>query len=139
MSDISINENTTLNSFNNKVAPVQGPMGDNDEIKLQKAWTMEMPMNDGDISITAMIGIKQEWEDYKKFLYATDAHSNNAIQYHMQQITECQKIVNEYRSMMEEEMDMTPLESTSYKSDLAVIQHIIHMIEVDNFWHPKTL
>ena len=31
-----------------------------------------------------------------------------------------------------------PLESNSYKRDLVVISHIIHMIEVDNFWHHKT-
>ena len=34
--------------------------------------------------------------------------------------------------------DLTPLESYSYKSDLVVISHIIHMIEVDNFWHHRT-
>ena len=49
-SDISINENTTVNSFNNEVKTVQGPTGDNNEIKLWKAWTMEMPMNNGYIS-----------------------------------------------------------------------------------------
>ena len=36
-SDISINENTTVNSFNNEVKTVQGPTGDNNEIKLWKA------------------------------------------------------------------------------------------------------
>ena len=35
-------------------------------------------------------------------------------------------------------MDLTPLESNLYKSDRAVISHIIHMIEVDNFWLQKT-
>ena len=35
-------------------------------------------------------------------------------------------------------MDLTPLESNLYKGDLAAISHIIHMIEVDNFWHQKT-
>ena len=35
-------------------------------------------------------------------------------------------------------MDLTPLELNLYKSDTAVISHIIHMIEVDNFWHQKT-
>ena len=39
-SDISINENTTVNSYNNEIATVQDPMGDNNEIKLQKACTM---------------------------------------------------------------------------------------------------
>ena len=40
--------------------------------------------------------------------------------------------------MMEDERDLTPLESNLYKSHLAVISHIIHMIEVDNFWPKKT-
>ena len=40
--------------------------------------------------------------------------------------------------MMVDGMDLTPLESNSYKSDPVVISHIIHMIEVDNFWHHKT-
>ena len=95
-------------------------------------------MNDGNILTTAMIEIKQAREDYKKFLYARATHSNHMIQYHMQQIMEHQKVVDEYRSMMEEERDLTPLESSLYKSDPAVIQHIIHIIEVDNFWHQKT-
>ena len=51
---------------------------------------------------------------------------------------ECQQVVDGYRSMMEEERDLTPLESNLYKSDPAVISHIIHMIEVDNSWHQKT-
>ena len=88
--------------------------------------------------MTAMIGIKQVREDNKKFLYARATHSNHTIQYHMQQIMEHQRIVDEYRSMMEEEMDLTPFESNSYIINSAVIQHIIHMIEVDNFWHQKT-
>ena len=56
----------------------------------------------------------------------------------MQQIVERQKVVNKYRSMMVDGMDLTPLESNSYKSGPVVISHIIHMIEVDNFWHHKT-
>ena len=35
-------------------------------------------------------------------------------------------------------MDLTPLESNLYKSDLVIISFIIHMIGVDNFWHQKT-
>ena len=31
-SDVSIDENTTVKSFNNEVTTVQGPMGDNNEI-----------------------------------------------------------------------------------------------------------
>ena len=35
-------------------------------------------------------------------------------------------------------MDLTLLELNFYKSDQAGISHIIHMIEVDNFWLKKT-
>ena len=56
----------------------------------------------------------------------------------MQQIMERQKVVNKYRSMMVEGMDLIPLESNSYKSDPEVISHTIQMIEVDNSWHHKT-
>ena len=51
---------------------------------------------------------------------------------------ERQRVVNEYRSMMVDRMDLTTLELNSYKSDLVVISHIIHMIEVDNCWHHRT-
>ena len=137
-SNVSINENTTVNSFVNEVKTVQGPMGDNNKIKSQKACTMEMLMSNGDILITMMIELKQAREDYKNFLYARATHSSHMIQYHMQQIMEHQKVVDKYRRMMEEERELTYLELNLYKSDLAVISHIIHMIVVDNFWHQKT-
>ena len=60
-SDILLNENHTRNTFNNEATVVQGPTGNDDEIKSQKAWTMEMPTNDGDISTTTMNGSEQEW------------------------------------------------------------------------------
>ena len=136
--DVSINENTAVNSFNNEATKVQGPMGDNNKIKLRKAWTVEMPTNDGNILMTTMTGLEQAREDYKKFLYARAIHSSHVIQYHMQQIMEHQQVVDRYRNIMEEERDLTPLESNLSKSDLEVISHIIHMIEVDKFWHQKT-
>ena len=83
-------------------------------------------------------GLEQASEDYKKFLYARVTHSNHVIQYHMQQIMERQKVVDEYRSMMMEGMSLIPLESNLYRSDPMVILHIIQMIEVENFWHLKT-
>ena len=137
-SDVSLNENPTGNIFNNEATVEQGPTGDDDEIKLWKAWMMEMLMNDGNISTTMMNGLEQVSQGYKKFLYARATHSNHVIQYHMQQIMERQKVVNKYRSMMMEEMSLIPLESNSYKSDLVVILHNIQLIEVDNFWHLKT-
>ena len=137
-SDISLNENPTRNTFINKATIVQGPMGDGNEIESWKVQMMEMLMNDSDISMTMTSRPEQTNGDYKKFLYARVMHSNHTIQYHMQQIMERQKVVDEYRSMMVDRMDLTTLESNSYKSDLVVILHIIHMIEVDNFWHQKT-
>ena len=137
-SDVSLNENPTGNTFNNEATVAQGPTSDEDEIKSWKAWMMEMVTNDGDISTTMTNGSEQASGDYKKFLYARVTHSNHAIQYHMQQIMERQKVVDEYRSMMMEGMGLIPVELNSYKSDPVVILHTIQMIEVDNFWHLKT-
>ena len=137
-SDISLNENPTENTFDNVATVVQGPTGDDDKNKSQKVWMMEMLTSDGDISMTTMNGPEQVSEDYKKFLYARDTHSNHVIQYHMQQIIERQKVVDEYRSMMMVGMSLIPLELNLHKNDAVVISQIIRMIEVDNFWHLKT-
>ena len=83
-SDISMNENTTVNSFINEVTTIQGPMDDNNEIESWNVCTMEMLTNNGDISTTAMIELKQAREDYKKFLYARAIDSSHMMQYHMQ-------------------------------------------------------
>ena len=69
------------------------------------------------------------------FLYARARHSNHVIHYHMQQIMEHQKVVDEYRSMVEEGRDLIPFESNLFKCDLVVISHIIYMIDMDIFWH----
>ena len=114
-SDISLNENPTENTFTNAATVVQGPTGDDDEKESWKAWTMEMLMSDGDISMTMMNGPEQMSEDYKKFLYARATHSNHSIEYHMQQIIERQKVVDEYRSMTMEGMGLIPLESNLHK------------------------
>ena len=68
-------------------------------------------MNNGDILTSMMNEQEPVSEEDKKFLYARAVHSNHLIQYHMQQIIERQKVVNEYRSMPMEGMDLTPLES----------------------------
>ena len=93
---------------------VKGPTDDNDENKSWKAWTMEMLMNDGDISMRMMNEPEQVSEEDKKFLYARAVHSNHSIQYHMQQIIEQQKVVDKYRSLIIEGMGLTPsgVEST---------------------------
>ena len=112
---------------------VQGPSDDNDKNESWKAWTMEMLMNDGDISMSMMNEPEQVSKEDKKFLYARAVHSNHSIQYHMQQIIERQKVVDEYRSMMMEGMGLTPLELNPHKYDLVIISLIMQMIEVDNF------
>ena len=83
-SDTSINENCTENSFNK----VTIPSDYNDENESQKAWTMEMLTNHGDISMSMMNEQEQVSEEDQKFLYARAVHSNYLIQYHMQQIIE---------------------------------------------------
>ena len=95
-------------------------------------------MNDGDISMTMMNEQESMSEDDKKFLYARAVHSNHLIQYHMHQIIERQKVIDEYRSMTMEGMDLTPLESNLHKYDPVIISQIIQMIETDVFWHQKT-
>ena len=117
---------------------VQGPTDGDDENKSQKAWTMEMPMNNGDISMSMMNEPEQMSEENKNFLYARAVHSNHSIQYHMQQIIERQKVVDEYRSMTMEGMGLTPLELNLHKTDPVVISQIMQMIVVDNFWHLET-
>ena len=56
----------------------------------------------------------------------------------MQQTFECQKVVDEYRSMVEEGRDLINIESNLFKSDPVVISHILHMMDMDIFWHQKT-
>ena len=65
-------------------------------------------VNDGDISITTMIEHEQAKENHKKFMYARAIHSSHVIQYHMQQIMVHQRVVDKYRSMVEEGRDLIP-------------------------------
>ena len=132
-SDALLNENPTGNSFNNKMTVVQGPTDDDDKNELRKVWAMEMLMSDGNISTSMMNEPGQISEEYKTFLYTRATHSNHSIQYHIQQIIERQKVVDEYRSMMMEGMGLTPLESNLHKNDLVVISQIMQIIEVDIF------
>ena len=116
----------------------QGPVDDDDKNELCKTWTMEMLTNDSNISTSMMSEQESMSEDDKKFLYARAVHSNHSIQYHMHQIIEWQKVVNEYKSMMMEGMDLTSLESNLHKYDPVIISQIIKMIETDVFWHHNT-
>ena len=74
-SDTSINENHTENAFNKATMVVQGPSDDNDENESWKVWTMEMLMNDGNISTSMTNEQEQVSEEDKKFLYARTIHS----------------------------------------------------------------
>ena len=49
-----------------------------------------------------------------------------------------QRVVDEYRNMTMEGMDLIPLESNLHKFHLIIISQIINMIVSDNFWHHKT-
>ena len=98
-SDIPVSEKHTVKSINKSTLVAQGPADDDDENELHKAWTMEMLMNGGDILRNMMNEEESMSEDEKKLLYARAVHSNHSIQYHMHQIIEQQRVVNEYRNM----------------------------------------
>ena len=53
-SDTLISEKSTVKSINKSTLVAQGPVDDDDENKSQKAWTMEMLTNHGDISTNMM-------------------------------------------------------------------------------------
>ena len=97
-----------------------------------------MLTNDGDISVNTTNEEESMSDNEKMFLYARAVHSNHSIQYHMHQIMEWQRVVDEYRNMMMEGMDLIPLESNLHKFHPVIISQIINMIESDNFWHRKT-
>ena len=97
-----------------------------------------MLTNDGDISVNTTNEVTSMSDDEKMFLYARAVHSNHPIQYHMHQIVERQRVVNKYRNVTMEGIDLIPLESNLHKFHLVIISQIINMIESDNFWHNKT-
>ena len=109
-SDAPTNKRSTVNSINKSTSEVQGPMDDDNKNKSRKAWTMEMLMNDGNISANTMNGVESMSDNEKMFLYARVVHSNHSIQYHMHQIMERQRVVDEYRNMTMEGLDLIPLE-----------------------------
>ena len=60
------------------------------------------------------------------------------IQHHMHEISERQKVVDEYRFMADRGREMISLESDKYKSDLVINQHIMQMIDTDIYWYRQT-
>ena len=138
-SDTLISENCTVKSINKSILVAEGPVDDDNENESRKAWTMEVLMNNSDISTSMMNEQESMSEDDKKFLYARVAYSNHSIKYHMHQTMEQQKVVDEYKSMMMEGMDLTPLESNLQKYDLVIISQIIQMIKTDVFLAPQDI
>ena len=94
-------------------------------------------MNGGDISTNTTSEEESMSDDERMFLYAR-VHSNHSIQYHMHQIMERQKVVDEYRNMTMEGMDLISLESNLHRYHPVIISQIINMIKADNFCHYQT-
>ena len=136
--DTLISERGTENSINESTPEAQGPTEDDNKNESQKAWTMEMLMNGGDNSANMMNEEESMSDDERMFLYARVVHSNHSIQYHMHQIMERQRVIDEYRNMTMEGLDLIPLESNLHRYHPVIISQIINMIESDNFCHYKT-
>ena len=125
-------------TINKETDTVQGPTSYDEEVESQKAWTMEMLMNDGDISTMEADEQEQIEDNNKKFLYARAVHGNHMIQHHMQQIIERQRVVDEYRSMANGKRELIPLESDLFEKVLVINQHIMQMIDTDMLWYKET-
>ena len=97
-----------------------------------------MPTINSDISMIDSEELPRIKDKNKKFLYARVVHANHMIQYHMHEISECQRVVDKYQSMANEGRDTIPLESDEYKSDPVVNQHIMQMIDTDIHWYEQT-
>ena len=95
-------------------------------------------MNHSDISTIDSEELTRIKDKNKKFLYARAVHANHMIQYHMNEISECQRVVDKYRSMADGGLDMIPLESDEYKSDPVINQHTMQMIDTDIHWYEQT-
>ena len=104
-------------AINKEINTVQGPTSYDEEIESREAWTMGMPMIDGNISMMETKELEQIEDNNKKILYARAVHANHMIQHHMHEILERQTVVNQYMSTASRERDMIPLEMNQYKND----------------------
>ena len=68
--DIPSATESQLSLINREIDTVPHPTSNDDEDELQKAWTMGMPMIDGDISTINTEELKQIEDRNKQFLYA---------------------------------------------------------------------
>ena len=84
-----------LSLINREIDTVPRPSSNDDEDEWQKAWTMGMPTNDSDISTINTPELTQIEDRNKQFLYASVVHENHMIQYHMNEILERQREVDE--------------------------------------------
>ena len=138
LSHNAINRTGTEYALNKEKDTVPRPTGNDDENKSQKAWTMGMPTIDGNISTMDTEELTQIEDHNKKFLYAHVVHANHMIQYHMHEISERQRVVDESQFMANGGRDMIPLELDKYKSDPVINQHIMQMIDTDIYWYGQT-
>ena len=133
-----ISEQCTENSINELTPVAQGPTEDDNKNESRKAWTMEMLMNGFNNSVNTTNEEESMSDNERIFLYARAVHSNHSIQYHMHQKMERQRVIDEYRNMTMEGLDLIPLESNLHQYHPVIISQIINMIESDNFCHHKT-
>ena len=133
-----ISDAGTEKSINEMISETEGPTDDNNKNESRKAWTMEMLMNGSDISTNTTNEEESMSDNEKMFLYARAVHANHSIQYHMHQIIERQKVIDEYRNMTMEGVDLISLESNLHRYHPVIISQIINMIEADNFCHYQT-
>ena len=56
----------------------------------------------------------------------------------MNEISECQRVVDEYRFMADEGRELITLESDMPRRDLVIIQHMMKMIDTNIHWHEQT-
>ena len=136
--DTPISEKCTKNSINELTPVAQCPTEDDNKNESRKAWTMEMLMNGFDNSTNTTSEEESMSDNERMFLYARAVHSNHSIQYHIHQIMERQKVIDEYRNMMMEGLDLIPLESNFHQYHPVIISQLINMIKSDNFCHHKT-
>ena len=78
-------------------------------------------MNGFDNSANTMSEEESMSDSKRMFLYARAVHSNHSIQYHMHQIMERQKVIDEYRNMTMEGLDLIPLESNLHQYHPVII------------------
>ena len=94
--DIPSEAESQLSLINKANDTVPHPTSNDDDDESQKAWTMGMPTNDGDISMIYSEELTRIKDKDKKFLYARAVHANHMIQYHMNEISKRQRVVDEY-------------------------------------------